>query len=510
MFRKIMRVEKLLSVATCVLAGSLTLTLAAQGPSLLSGPKAAPNGRHFPNPDGTSCTISTSGDVDLTGPFFQSLGTNGRSCATCHQPGDGMSLSSAHIQERFDASQGREPLFRLNDGANCDHGLDVSTQSARSDAYSLLRTRGLIRVAIDVPAVRDFDIVEVHNPYGCGETTTISQYRRPLPSTNLRFLSAVMWDGRESSGANKITYANYSTQLIKNLLQQSLDATNGHAQGAGLHPTLAQKQQIVDFEMALTTAQTTSRSAGNLSAQGATGGPEALLSELFFISINSQVNQLNPDLEQPGGRTTPTGHPPQGDGVFDSGIFDLFDAWKYLPAKDARAAIARGQTLFNFTPIALTDVVGLNDPLSMGGILEGGASSFTGTCGTCHDTPNVGNHSFATPLNIGVGDPMTEGATVSKGGLDISYLPTIKACRQSDPTVCVTTTDLGQALIDGKFDHIGKLKGPVLRGLASRAPYFHNGSAKTLLDVVRFYEVRFGLMFTPQQESDLVAFLSSL
>jgi cytochrome c peroxidase len=75
---------------------------------------------------------------------------------------------------------------------------------------------------------------------------------------------------------------------------------------------------------------------------------------------------------------------------------------------------------------------------------------------------------------------------------------------------CKTTTDLGQALIDGKFDHVGKIKGPILRGLAARAPFFHNGSARTLLDTVRFYENRFGLVLTPQDESDLVAFLSSL
>jgi cytochrome c peroxidase len=75
---------------------------------------------------------------------------------------------------------------------------------------------------------------------------------------------------------------------------------------------------------------------------------------------------------------------------------------------------------------------------------------------------------------------------------------------------CVTTTDLGQALIDGKFDHVGKIKGPILRGLSARAPYFHNGSARTLLDAVRFYEVRFGLVLTPREEADLVAFLSAL
>jgi cytochrome c peroxidase len=127
----------------------------------------------------------------------------------------------------------------------------------------------------------------------------------------------------------------------------------------------------------------------------------------------------------------------------------------------------------------------------------------------------VGNHSFPTPLDIGTGDPSSGDASVNLGGLDISYLPSITVCEinpvTGSPTSdCKTTTDLGQALIDGNFDHVGKIKGPILRGLSARAPYFHNGSARTLLDVVRFYETRFGLFLTPQEESDLVAFLSSL
>jgi cytochrome c peroxidase len=54
--------------------------------------------------------------------------------------------------------------------------------------------------------------------------------------------------------------------------------------------------------------------------------------------------------------------------------------------------------------------------------------------------------------------------------------------------------------------HVGKIKGPILRGLSARAPYFHNGSAHTLQDAVKFYESRFGLALTPEEESDLVAF----
>jgi cytochrome c peroxidase len=71
-------------------------------------------------------------------------------------------------------------------------------------------------------------------------------------------------------------------------------------------------------------------------------------------------------------------------------------------------------------------------------------------------------------------------------------------------------TDLGRATITGQCADIGKLKGPILRGLAARAPYFHNGSAATLGDVVEFYDQRFSIGLTKQQKSDLVAFLKSL
>ena len=63
-------------------------------------------------------------------------------------------------------------------------------------------------------------------------------YRRPLPSTNLGFLSAVMWDGRESSA---------TTTVLQDLAQQADDATMGHAQAAR-HLTDLEKQAIVAFE----------------------------------------------------------------------------------------------------------------------------------------------------------------------------------------------------------------------------------------------------------------------
>jgi cytochrome c peroxidase len=128
-------------------------------------------------------------------------------------------------------------------------------------------------------------------------------------------------------------------------------------------------------------------------------------------------------------------------------------------------------------------------------------ATLPGTCGTCHDSPNVGNHSVSAPLNIGVGD--------LNGPLDLSYLPVITL--QNKTTFEIkTTTDPGRALVTGLWKDVGRLKGPILRGLASRAPYFHNGSASSLDDAVEFYNKRFNIGFTPQEKRDLVAFLSAL
>ena len=179
--------------------------------------------------------------------------------------------------------------------------------------------------------------------------------------------------------------------------------------------------------------------------------------------------------------------------AFNPNIFDLFDAWKNSQSS-ARARIARGQTIFNSKPITISGVAGIND-------VTGLPASFTGTCGTCHDSPNVGHHSVSAPLNIGVADVDSP--------LDISYLPVFTLVNNATGET-VQTTDPGRALITGKWADIGKVKGPILRGLASRAPYFHNGSAATLMDVIRFYESRFNVSFSPKEKADLIAFLNSL
>jgi hypothetical protein len=419
--------------------------------------------------------------ITANNAFFQNLGTNGRTCFTCHQPQTSWTVSAADVRARFAASAGTDPIFRLVDGATCPTD-DVSAIRAKRRAYKLLLDKGLIRIGLPMPSAPnlEFSVASVDDPYGCTTnpatgltsptTGIVSIYRRPLPSTNLGFLTAIMWDGREPS-----------------LAQQSIDATLIHAQAAA-PPTTDQQKQIVNFETGIFTAQIFDDDAGSLHGRGATGGPIALslLLSRFFVGVNDPVG-LNP-----------TGLP------FDPNIFDLYKPWLGLRSDndeaEYRLSVARGEEVFNTTKINITGVAGLNDVLNL--------PSIAGFCGTCHDTPNVGNHSVKAPLNIGIANAGPN----SPPALDISGLPVFTLQCNQGPLAGETfvVTDPGRALISGKCADIGKVKGPILRGLAARAPYFHNGSATTLTDAVNFYDQRFGIGFTERQKQDLVNFLNAL
>jgi cytochrome c peroxidase len=425
------------------------------------------------DPAGQVRTFNTNGALDVDNPFFKDLGTNGRSCFTCHRPAQGWTITPESVQSRFVESRGLDPIFRTNDGSNCE-GADVSTVATRRAAFSQLLTRGLIRVGIDVPAGAEFVIDSIDDPYNCGAPlTAASMYRRPLPSTNLRFLSAVMWDGRESSP---------TTTILQDLAKQADDATQGHAQ-ASLHLSPEEARAIVAFETGLFTAQVRDDRAGSLHTDGATGGPVALSQQPFFIGINDPVG-LNP-----------TGAP------FDSNAFTLFSAWAHADEQDevsrTRRAIARGQQIFNTMPIVISGVAGLNNQTFSNGVTV--PEPFTGTCTTCHDAPNAGDHSVKAPLNIGLTDASRRTADMP-----------LYTLRRISTGETVETTDPGRAMITGKWADVGKFKGPILRALAARAPYFHNGSAATLDEVVAFYVTRFNLHLSVQDKADLVAFLRAL
>jgi cytochrome c peroxidase len=426
-----------------------------------------------PNAAGAADTVSSTGSIDTKNPFFQSLGTNGRACASCHQQGEGWSITPAGVQARFDASDGLDPIFRTNDGSNRPDA-DISTTDKRAAAFSMLRSRGVIRVGLPIPPGAEFTLDAVDDPYGYANAGDLSLFRRPLPSTNLRFLSTLMWDGRES----KLDTPGdaHTFNLGAGLLQQSNDATRGHAQATSTDTS--QMASIVAFETALSTAQISDSISGPLDSETA-GGPVAIAGQTFFIGINDPLGE-NPNKT-----------------AFDPRAFTLFDAWappateKNDPKRQRQYAINRGQEIFNTRPIAITGVRGLNDVL--------GAPTIAGTCTTCHDTPNIGNHSISIALDLGLTDE----------GRRTSDMP-LYTLRNTSTGELVRTTDPGRALITGKWADIGKFKGAILRALSARPPYFHNGSAATLADVVAFYNGRFGMNLSLQETSDLVAFLSAL
>src|SRR6266481_1330688 len=114
-----------------------------------------PNPIISPNDSGTLSTYSTAGPIDVTNAFFQSLGTNGRTCNSCHVSSNAWTISPPEIQTRFAATNGTDPLFRTVDGANCPSA-DVSSVAARKQSYSLLLDKGLIRISLPVPETADF------------------------------------------------------------------------------------------------------------------------------------------------------------------------------------------------------------------------------------------------------------------------------------------------------------------------------------------------------------------
>jgi cytochrome c peroxidase len=238
------------------------------------------------------------------------------------------------------------------------------------------------------------------------------------------------------------------------------------------------------------TAQSADNDAGDLTANGATGGPTYLypLMSNFYLCLNDPFGC--------GGK-------------FDPAIFNVYAAWAKLtgtdPQTQARLALYRGEQVFNTVPFNITGVAGLNDVQ--------GKTSIAGTCGTCHNNPNVGNHTSNVPMNIGVTGAGLNAVAGSKN-LDISGLPVFTVLCTGGPLnlkgKIFQATDLGVAMISGQCADIGKTKVPIIRGIAGRSPYFHNGAAPEITNLIDFYDQRFSIGLTDQQKADLAVFLESL
>lgn len=484
----------------------------------------------FANDFGVLRSYSTTGPIDKsTNPFFKVFGSNGRSCASCHVPGEGFSMTPTGLQARFDASNGTDPVFSLNDGANSPNA-PVGTLTEKRNAYSMLLNRGVIRVGMPVPTVTfdatpktaEFTLVGIDDPYGYASPTELSLFRRPLPSTNLRFLATVMWDSRETV---RIPYAAYDPSIPgsrpamdyclnlanltlatpkppspcfapfdSDLKTQAKNATTGHAQAA-VALTSAEQQAILDFEMSLFTAQQYDNSAGFLTAAQAKGGTQELTTVDYYFDINSAQGDPKTGLFPAVTKLT---------------VMQLFGNWlNKAGSKDsaviaARESIARGEKIFNTRTFTMVDVQGT------------GTNPVNGaTCTNCHSTPQVGSLAQANLFNIGVSDEANRAADLplytfkKTGGFNAS--PSDKNAFSKMPIGTeIKVSDPGFALVSGKWTDLGRFKVPALRGLASHPPYFHDGSAKTIEDTTIFYNKRFNMNLTAQEMIDLNAFLRSL
>jgi hypothetical protein len=239
---------------------------------------------------------------------------------------------------------------------------------------------------------------------------------------------------------------NGSGDVHAGLLNQAAGNVTGAQQGAAATPETL--EAIADYEEGLAFAQQFVAGAGLLTACGAQGGPENL-------SGQASVN----------------------------GRFDLYDAWIGLvpgscttsSADKKRAQIARGQELFN-SP-------------NPGG----------GSCGGCHNAANNGSNVNGTLFDVGASR-----AEFRQPGMPLYTV------RNKTTLEVRQTTDPGRALRSGTWADMDRFKTPSLRGIAARAPYFHNGIADTLEEVVTHYEVALGFVFTPEQRADLVAFMKAL
>jgi cytochrome c peroxidase len=454
-----------------------------------------PNLRHFFDPTGAMATFNSAGDIDRKTAFFQSLGTNGRTCESCHQADQAFSITPDHARELYERTRGTDPLFASIDGANCPEA-----ERGDQDAHSLLLSRGLIRIPITMPLNSQFTIVASHDPYGCAirydpitNQQIISVYRRPIPTSGLRYISAVMFDGRET--ISPLTSApTFVANLNTDLIHQAISAVQTHAQGA-VQPTPAQLAEIVNFELGLSTAQIRSDRVGHLYKDGATGGPLALSTQPYYPGANDSL-----------------GHDPSGK-PFNPVAFTLYAAWADSRDEEKRD-IAAGEVVFNTAVATITDVRGLNDNPALNS-----PASIAGTCTTCHDSPNVGNHTLPLPLDIATSrqSVMETNPNIVAGLQQLTPpdMPVYEIRGCPDPhnpghTLVFYTSDPGKGLVTGQCIDVGRGKGPILRGLAGRAPYFHNGSAANLKQLVDFYNLRFDMNLRDQQKHDLIAFLNSL
>ena len=129
------------------------------------------------NDYGVAESFHTTGAIDFTNPMFLQLGTNPRSCATCHAPDQGWTMTADANKELFKESDGLAPLFNLVDEGNRPDA-DISTKDARKATFNP-QTVKLARHALHAQhqrgrrAAAQYNITAVEDPSGFPVTTAL-------------------------------------------------------------------------------------------------------------------------------------------------------------------------------------------------------------------------------------------------------------------------------------------------------------------------------------------------
>ena len=404
----------------------------------------------------------------------------------------------------------------------------------------------------------------IQAPGGVGTCVqTISVFRRPLVTTNIFFASSVLWDGRQNvcvaPTPSPGTCPSGASQPIRAPLLEN--QVSGAAQTLVLSapPSTLQADQAAHFMTGIFTAMLSTDGSSRLDATGANGGPQ-------FLADMASGKQTPPctllvgaptDLGG-GGAPPPACSTTRGFNIFLSflpkdlqanattpgGIQAIFsfcsDDEARLRAGNAdRVEIACGQNIFDNRPIN-DPVIGRNTSGNPPSGFFGSTAPPNARCTSCHAAQNVGdNPSPAFILSYTPGGGTAQKPALFAGGATLAATDPFCATNPTDP-FCATQafnlpgfqqrtsllplytltqngtgstiqlTDPGQALITHAFRNAGGQKPPVLRNLAARAPFFHNGSAKTVDDLVDFYNQNFSIGLSPREHQDLVAFLEAL
>jgi len=448
----------------------------------------------YDDPTGKLGLLNTSGAIDTKGhPFFEPLGTNGRACVTCHQPANGMSLSIASLVERWNATQGKDPVFAAVDGSNCPN-----LPQAERASHSLLLERGLIRVDLPWPPAGvqpEFKIEVIRDPTGCNTsreygltsaTPKVSVYRRPRVAANLKYVQASIGLINIKTGlplvrdpeTGRSSSMNFMSDAREpSLKTQAVSAALDHEE-AKAHPTEEQLRKIVEFETQVYVAQAMDQRAGNLAEPG---GPDSLGPESL---ARARAGALGDNLGNP--------------------VFGFFEAWKKPTAGDARsefrASVVRGSEVFFTRPFWISDATHINS-IGLGNPIKR-------TCATCHNARMTGMDLAPGWVDVGTTNLPTANESPE--------LPLFRITCDKDARPhpflgrVIYTQDPGRALISGRCMDVGSIVTQQFRGLAARAPYFSNGSAKSLRELVDFYDRRFNIRYTDQEKQDLINFLGVL